>query len=184
MKIFKFALLLALTVALFSSCKDDDDDDTPTKKQIMRVFVDGELVQGTSIFTVSDDREDYNETNRNFNIYADLEDYEFGLTIDNWSWQGLPNKGPKVKTYHPSDDDKRECRIDDDFNLMCENASIFYSRSRDTFYLTRLYDYENNQVGITRNSNKTIDGYFDVVCVTARNDTVHLEGSFNDIEID
>jgi hypothetical protein len=184
MKIFKYALLLTLTLSLFSSCKDDDDDDAPAKKQILRIFVDGELQQGSSIFTVSNDREEYNETNRTFNLYADLEDYEFGLTISNWSWQGLPNKGPKVKTYFPSDDMKRECQMDDDFNLMCESATISYFRTRDTFYLTRLYDYEENQVGITRNSDNTIDGYFDVVCITSRNDTVHLEGSFNDIEID
>lgn len=183
MKISKYTLLLALTLSIFSGCKDDDDDDTPTKKQILRVFVDGELQEGTSIYMFSDEREEYGQIRRQINIIANLNDYDFDFSIVNWSWQGLPNKGPKIKTYYPSDDMKRECRMDDDFNLMCEMTQVSYLRSRDTFYLTRLYDYEDNQAAITRNSENTVDGYFDVVCVTSRNDTVHLEGSFYDIEI-
>ena len=74
--------------------------------------------------------------------------------------------------------------MDDNFNLMCEMATISYFRSRDTFYLTRLYEHQDNTVTITRNSENTIDGYFDVVCQTVQKDTVHLKGSFKDIEID
>ena len=183
MKILKYTMFLVLTLSLFLSCKDDEED-TPSKKPTLRVVVNGELQQGTSIFTVSNDRENHNETNRNFYLYADLEDYEFGLTISNWSWQDLSTNGPKVKTYFPSDDDKRDCKMDDNFNLMCEMATISYFRSRDTFYLTRLYEHQDNTVTITRNSGNTIDGYFDVVCQTVQKDTVHLKGSFKDIEID
>jgi hypothetical protein len=184
MKMLKLPLFLLLTVAMLAGCKDDDDDDTPTKRQILRVFVDGELQQGVGVLSVEDTKGQYGETVRDFNLSAALKDYNFRIAITNWSWQGMPPKGPKVKTYFPSTDEKKECRMGDDFNLMCEKADVYYFRSRDKFYTTPLYDYKENVVGITRNSGNTIDGYFDVVCVTTADDTVHLEGSFNDVVLE
>ena len=184
MKIFKYALLILLLCSLLSSCKDDDEDNTPTKRQILRVFVDGELQPATAIFTNSDDFSQYNETRRDFQLHATLKDFNFSLSTTNWSWQGMPNKGPKVKTYFPSDGDRRDCKSDEDFNFMCEMATVLYYTTTDTLYLTRLYENKDNQVGISRNSNNTIDGYFNVVCTNLDDDTVHIEGSFNDIIIE
>ena len=123
----------------------------------------------------------YDETLRTYNIHSKVNNFNFKISIDNWSWQGLPDSGPKAKAYYPSDENKRECNYDENSNLMCERATVTYYQSFDTFYLTPLYEYQENFVGITRNENETIDGNFDVVCTTTRDDTVHLKGSFKNL---
>jgi hypothetical protein len=179
MRISIFAALVLIILLIFSGCKEKDEE-IPTGPS-MQVYVDGDLQVGLDFSIETQDWQQFGETRRAFNLNSYVSEWYFHISITNWSWQEIPETGPKVKEYYRSSSQEIKCKSDENSNQMCEDMSIQFNKEDGPYYI--IYSVNATDfLAITRNSNGSIDGHFDVNCQDRDGNTLHLEGNFKNIE--